>query len=389
MVAIRTFEHRYTDRSDTVLFEGAIPLSVREIEDAALLEIIQSPGAKVGHWSFLSTLLEPGTNFFQFREPLGQSREVKTAFSGLFGRFVARAYATRYLGISHYLHVTKPPMRLSGAFSGRVLRRRSGDMPDWIGWGRSAGMAIVEAKGSHHRYEPHSVLERAYLQAERAEIRTGRTLAAFKRYAIVSRWGHATTAPTEPLIWVKDPDEMGEARPEEMKGLISGLVRQHAANLLQSLGHEKLSSELRMLALQRTEVVDRALVAMKELDDAPKFKVKGDAVQPSDDLIGGFVTRAGRLDGAELSRADKQTLEKLGLAPTFVGVSREQLSKIITGEVDGVLYPQDTPNPFGEAPAQVGREGYEGTFDDKPRDDGAGSWVIRLDRDGEDVERVS
>jgi hypothetical protein len=35
-----------------------------------------------------------------FKEPLGQAREVKTALSGLFGRFVVRVYMERYLGIS-------------------------------------------------------------------------------------------------------------------------------------------------------------------------------------------------------------------------------------------------------------------------------------------------
>ncbi|WP_245441937.1 hypothetical protein [Mesorhizobium hawassense] len=66
-----------------------------DIEDAGIREVLQTPGAAYGAWSILDALLTPtgvGTPFI-FREPLGQAREVKVALSGLFGRFVARAYA--------------------------------------------------------------------------------------------------------------------------------------------------------------------------------------------------------------------------------------------------------------------------------------------------------
>ena len=64
----------------------------------------QTPGAAFGSWTILEALLEPtgdGTPFV-FRRPLGEAREVKVALSGLFGRFVARAYLERYLAIFHF-----------------------------------------------------------------------------------------------------------------------------------------------------------------------------------------------------------------------------------------------------------------------------------------------
>ncbi|MEX2374520.1 MAG: hypothetical protein WD942_02910 [Dehalococcoidia bacterium] len=72
-------------------------MDVSEIEDAGIREVLQTPGAAYGAWSILDALLAPtgaGTPFI-FRQPLGQAREVKVALSGLFGRFVARAYQPR------------------------------------------------------------------------------------------------------------------------------------------------------------------------------------------------------------------------------------------------------------------------------------------------------
>ena len=71
------------------------------IEDAGIREVIKIPGAAFGAWSILDALLTPtgaGTPFI-FRKPLGQAREVKVALSGLFGRFVARAYLERYFNL--------------------------------------------------------------------------------------------------------------------------------------------------------------------------------------------------------------------------------------------------------------------------------------------------
>jgi hypothetical protein len=56
------------------------------------------------HSGCLLTTTGPGTPFV-FKEPLGQAREVKVALSGLFGRFVARAYLERYFSLSIFVHL--------------------------------------------------------------------------------------------------------------------------------------------------------------------------------------------------------------------------------------------------------------------------------------------
>ena len=97
---VREFLHEFWPPDESP-FSGPARLTVEEIEAAGLLEVVQAPGAGFGHWRILDELLAPGTPFV-FREPLGQSREVKVALSGLFGRFVARAYLTRYLDLQFF-----------------------------------------------------------------------------------------------------------------------------------------------------------------------------------------------------------------------------------------------------------------------------------------------
>jgi hypothetical protein len=103
----RTFLHSFDLPSASPVSGAIVDLEVSEIEDAGIREVLQTPGAAYGAWSILDALLAPtgsGTPFV-FREPLGQAREVKVALSGLFGRFVARAYLERYFNLSIFAHL--------------------------------------------------------------------------------------------------------------------------------------------------------------------------------------------------------------------------------------------------------------------------------------------
>src|SRR5262249_20554160 len=97
-------------------------------------DILQTPGATHGAWSILDALLEPtgaGTPFI-FRQPLGQAREVKVALSGLFGRFVARAYLERYFDLSIFAYLGTRVIDLDRRKKAKIKRLARGDLPDWI-----------------------------------------------------------------------------------------------------------------------------------------------------------------------------------------------------------------------------------------------------------------
>src|SRR5688572_261367 len=101
-----TFKHTFEPANNAPSGSAAdLSLTPQEIEDAGLLEVLQTPGVAMGTWSILDALLDPGNSEFVFKEQLGRAREVKVAVSGLFGRFVARAYAMKYLGYTHFSHI--------------------------------------------------------------------------------------------------------------------------------------------------------------------------------------------------------------------------------------------------------------------------------------------
>jgi len=94
--------------------------------------LLQTPGATCGVWSILDALLSPtgvGTPFI-FRESLGQAREAKVALSGLFRRFVARAYLERYFDLSIFAHLGNRVVDLDRRKQARIKRLARGDLPD-------------------------------------------------------------------------------------------------------------------------------------------------------------------------------------------------------------------------------------------------------------------
>jgi len=372
-----SFNYRFEDQTGAIT-NSAISLGVREIEDAGVLEILQTPGAALGNWQFLDALLDPASSSFSFLEPLGHAREVKTAVSGLFGRFVARAYATRYLGLTHFVHVRKPPMTLGGMLRGTLQRvpRQRGDMPDWVAWGPNVGMAIVEAKGCHDRNGPEAALARAFAQAERAEIRIRGRRVPFKRYAIATRWGFTNPKMSAPMLWVKDPEEEGEFHEGEAEALEIAMARWHAATLLGPLGHENLAKPLLALAQApfRKRVEGAQAAARDALSAIVPIQIERDDAAPDDLLIGGLVTRAGPLGSAGLDSDAGALLRRVGLRPAFVGIERTVLKRAVEGTAHLGTFIQ---------------EGAKSVSERRQGEDGAGSWVIRLEEDDAQIAPIA
>lgn len=366
------FHHRFTPRRGSPL-GNSVELDTREIEDAGVMEVLQTPGAALGTWAVFDALLVPGHEWFVFHSPLGQSREVKTALSGLFGRFVARAYASRYLGYTHFQTIHSPPMALTGG-GGMVRRSRgmaTGDLPDWAAWSAPTGaLAIIEAKGCNAHSGLGTVLTNAYEQAKRATIMVGRRNATFKRFAIATRWG-VDTLGTNPMLWVKDPVVEGSTTPAEQAALGLGLARLHYASLMRGLGLLEIASALSRLATPGDET-DQGLVraAVDALESAPRRDLNSEiGVSPEQPLIGSYVTRGGLIPPTDnLNEADFATLAKLRMRPAFVGVEVTTLKAAITGDLDELTT---------RLPLRSGATNERGT----PRVDLSGAWISRPEED--------
>lgn len=362
----RTFLYTFEPAAASPVAGTAVDLEVSDIEDAGIREVLQTPGAAYGAWSILDALLAPtgvGTPFI-FREPLGQAREVKVALSGLFGRFVARAYLERYFNLAIFAHLGSRVIDLDRRRQVKVTRLSRGDLPDWIACASDlSSLTVAEAKGCHDGSGPAKALNRAWAQAARIDITIGGSKVTVKRIAIATRWGMAAPSPTDAHLSVRDPVDEGEPiKPEEKDALFIGLFRLHIANLIKSLGHAELASALRGLTLQpfARRLQGDLQRARMLLDAVPVREV--DKATAMGGLVGGIVTRAGPVTDTNVAPGEQEALARLNLRPVFVGIERDLIRAAIDAELQAVrtrLTQIVSPDEFA-------------------RPDRAGGWIIPL-----------
>ncbi|MGA0601429.1 hypothetical protein ACO2Q3_12065 [Caulobacter sp. KR2-114] len=78
---------------------------------------------------------------------MAQSAELRRAYSGLYGRFAARALLTAHLGIGRFISLKREGIEVPKSIS--VKRISKGDIPDWLAWDdRAQQHVLCEAKGS-------------------------------------------------------------------------------------------------------------------------------------------------------------------------------------------------------------------------------------------------
>jgi hypothetical protein len=362
----RTFLHSFDPPASSPVAGATVDLDVSEIEDAGIREVLQTPGAAYGAWSILDALLTPtgaGTPFI-FREPLGQAREVKVALSGLFGRFVARAYLERYFSLSIFAHLGSRIIDLDRRRQIKVTRLSRGDLPDWIACASDlSSLTVAEAKGCHDNGGPAKALNRAWAQARRIDITAGGNKVTVKRIAIATRWGMAAPSPTDAHLSVRDPVDEGEPiKPEEKDALFIGLLRLHIANLIKSLGHAELATALRGLTHQPfvRRLQGDLQRARTLLDAVPVIEVEKATAMGG--LVGGIVTRAGPVADSGVAPADQEALARLNLRPVFVGIERDLVRAAIDAE------PQTVRTRLTQIVSP----------DEFARPDRAGGWIIPL-----------
>lgn len=362
----RTFLHSFDPPSASPVNAATVDLDVADIEDAGIREVLQTPGAAYGAWSILDALLTPtgvGTPFV-FSEPLGQAREVKVALSGLFGRFVARAYLERYFNLSIFAHLGSQTIDLDRRRKVKIKRLSRGDLPDWIACASDlSSLTVAEAKGCHDPGGPAKALTRAWAQAGRIDVTAQGRKVTVKRIAVATRWGMAVAGPADAHLSVKDPLDEGEPiEPQDKDALFIGMLRLHIANLIRPLGHAELAGALYRLTLQpfARRLQGDLDLARAALDAAPVGEV--DKTAAIGGLVGGIVTRAGPVTDADVTPDDQESLARLNLRPVFVGVERELIQAAIDAD----------PQAVRTRITQSVRP------DDFARPDRAGGWIVPL-----------
>ena len=371
----RTFWHDFHPPHLNPLHGRDVELTVQEIEDAGLREILQTPGAALGSWSMLESLLQPTGDDtpFAFRQPLGEAREVKVALSGLFGRFVARAYLARFFGLSIFAHLGQSTIVLDDRRQIQIVPCKEGDLPDWIACSSTLrDLTVAEAKGSHAQSGPAQALGRAWKQAGRIRVEASGRPVRLRRIAVATRWGVGMGGPPDPWISVRDPIDEGDTiEQSEEDAIYVGLFRHHVANMITKIGHLELATAIRDLTAPNVHRDDpggarRDESAREILDRAPRAEFGHDAQHLS--LVGGTVTRVGPLPESSVSPADLEVLARLDLRPVFVGIEHKLLDAAIMG-VGSIIREAlaDRPSAMGGA-----------------RSDQAGCWIVPLGDEDDD-----
>jgi hypothetical protein len=316
-------------------------------------------------------LLEPNESWFRFIEPLGIAREVKVAASGLFGRFVARAYLERHFGLTLFGHIGTKVITLDGQKVIEVRRKpgKRGDLPDWIACSNDLRkLTVAEAKGSHEKPGPEKTLKRAWEQAGRVHIVADGRRMTVKRIAIVTRWASKIGGSTTPIISVRDPQEMGDpVTADKEDPACVGIARLHVASLLAPLGYTDLATSLRRL-LDRESRRERhdppLIVARRAFDRVRPRTIRGETAFPqSEELVGSFVTRAGPLPSDDISNDTARNLRSLQLRPMFVGIERNVVAAVIDGDAQRIRQRMQRERPH---------------YGDEVTTDSGGIWVVRI-----------
>lgn len=336
----RKFKHRFYSIDNDIVIDSEIYLDINEIRDATTLEVLQENKPHIFPSAVLNSLLietEEEGEYFTFEKSLGHDREIKRAFSALFGRFIARAYLTRYFSPSLFVPLDgQNSITIDGRMHLEVEKRDSDyDDPDWVVYNdNESSIMIAEAKGSHGRYpsQLNGTLDRAYKQTQSVVVTSRGVDLDVKRIAIATRWGVKDSPIDKPYLWVKDPDDKGKPleEGEEKDAFFIGMLRHHIANLIEPLGYKELSDALRKLTHspdsveEAREIFDKARKRSGTLFGRRISRIMSD--ENIDNFIGGYFT-----DYRRIHRDSEDSAPFFMPNHIFVGVEKNIVLSAIYG----------------------------------------------------------
>lgn len=259
-----------------------VSLDMNHVARAAWGEILQTAPGSTSLFAFLEDLLQPGPDMIWRGKGPGRGTEMRRSFSGLFGRFFARAYLEIHHDYVWFAAIDGDNFHLSPHW--RVKRFTSAEMPDWI-CARPGALAIAEAKGSHQKGNATGASRPGPIKTADGQIRgvhvqkrtrTARGLRWFNRsvkgWAVMSRWG-LVDPPRAPFLYALDPKTEGdELTEEERDDLIQAVARTHIEQTAIGLGLLKWFDEDALVPTPRHLV--------RVADDTEKRPFAGAVITP-------------------------------------------------------------------------------------------------------------
>lgn len=225
------------------------------------------------------SLMAPNSQYLCWRENgPGIGRDARIAYSGLLGRYMARAFLTEHENVRVLVPLDVAKRCLRGTpYEIRKDPVSRGLEADWIGLDDS-GLVIVEAKGTYNAgisnwrgpYKIPQLLQSAIAQAQRTAIfKNLRQKLPAKRWAIASRWGTENNS-LRPTLFAWDPED-GPLDEEDYLALASIFHSADVKGVIEGMGHSPMvlteaDLSAKSLAFPRLHIGDylleQGLVAM-------------------------------------------------------------------------------------------------------------------------------
>ena len=233
-------------------------LSLSDIGAAAAREtlLIRTPHMAAFWTDLFRSMLGPPPELRWAGHGPGVGRDAKTAYSGLLGRYLARAYLTaeQRVRILVPLDLAKEPLRHAG-YTIEKDPPGQGYEADWLGLD-DVGLVIVEAKGSSDRargtwhHGRPGILHGAKGQVRRTAVFASgprRKLPA-RRWVVASRWG-TQEGGLQPTLLAWDPEETALEQ-KDLRRLEQVLLEVDLGGLMEGLGHAEPGGDTEGTALQ-------------------------------------------------------------------------------------------------------------------------------------------
>ncbi len=182
-------------------------------------------------------------DLLRWRGHLGENSEMRRAYSGLYGRYFARAVLAAELGVTDFFPLNTNTTSIPGGVT--VTRVRDGDIPDWIAWDRRAGCPVLceakgrlsERKGRFLNGKPDCI-DAGKAQFDRVEVTnsSGRRIAS-SDWIAANLWSTDRVRRSPVLLLWDPPGEGATLTREEAEGHAQALRRQRDATIAPRLGN--------------------------------------------------------------------------------------------------------------------------------------------------------
>jgi hypothetical protein len=274
MTSYRWTRHKTVDGAGNQSI-GVAPISLWWLARAAAEETLQgSPMVAAWLTLFRSHLSATEHHDLRWGGDLAESAELRRSYSGLYGRFMARALLANHLGLDRFVSLKRNGIALPGSIN--VERLCDGDIPDWLAWDdRNRRFALCEAKGSLSANDfltgnPPTCVRKGKEQFGRVTSKIAGHVVHPTEWVAASRWA-TDMRPGTPITLLWDPPVPGAPfDPQEAVSHREAITRSWLASIAAGFGRSSADDMLAAAREGRGLVVRAEPGAIPEERDWPR-----------------------------------------------------------------------------------------------------------------------